>query len=60
MHKVYVSSTCSGGGQVCLGEGEGVGGESESEGYQPGPHWQVVAVVTIQAILQTPVGGRGW
>lgn len=49
---------------MCLGEGEGVGGEGEGERHQPGPHWQVVAVVPVQAVLQTPVGekrreGRG-
>ena len=43
---------------MCLGEGEGVGGEGEGERHQPGPHWQVVAVVPVQAVLQTPVGGE--
>ena len=52
--------TCSGCGCIArwLSECECVGGQSECELLDPCLHWEMVAVMSIDGILHTPVWDR--
>ena len=56
-HK-HVELTCSWSREVRLTEGEGVGGQFQSEPHDLSLHRDVVSMVAIDTVLQTPAQGQ--
>ena len=50
----HVIFTCSWSREVRLTKGEGVGGQFQSESHDLSLHWNVVSMVAIDTVLQTP------